>query len=81
MQAGLIQGDFHWIGNYEQCTSVKASGKNISGLGAASHDFNGRYCRAYFHADVSTKYTVLYNDDELSLERRQYSLPYDVIYW
>ena len=51
---GLLEGNVNWIGNYEQCLSVKASGKNISSLGAAKHDFDGRYCRAYFKADVST---------------------------
>ena len=53
MQAGMLNGNFHWLGNYAQCMSVKASGANVTGLEAAKHDFDGRYCRAYYPVDVS----------------------------
>ncbi|KAI0240623.1 hypothetical protein LSAT2_008625 [Lamellibrachia satsuma] len=53
LQAGLLNGNFHWLGNYEQCMYVKASGANVTGLVAAKHDFDGRYCRAYYLADTS----------------------------
>ncbi|KAI0232870.1 hypothetical protein LSAT2_016846, partial [Lamellibrachia satsuma] len=53
MQAGILNGNFHWLGNYEQCMSVKASGANVTGLEAAKHDFDGRYCRAYYRVDKS----------------------------
>ena len=51
MQSGVMNGNHHWIGEYEQCESVKATGLNISDT--AKHDFDGRYCRAFYSADVS----------------------------
>ena len=48
---GISDGAVNWVGNYESCLRVQATGKemNVSDVGVITHDFDAKYCRSYAH--------------------------------
>lgn len=50
--SGLLDGAFHWLGNYDGCLRAKATGTEMSAIGPGGevfiHDFDANYFRVYF---------------------------------
>ncbi len=60
LEAGVSVGHNHFLGNYELCKSIKATGEIVSLLddpedakGSATHQFEANYCRVYHKSNIS----------------------------
>ena len=47
--SGILEGNIHWLGSYEQCMRVKATAwTHMLNDTYLTHDFDANYCRAYW---------------------------------
>ena len=47
----MLDGNFNWLGNFDECTRVGATYENyttILGKAVGTHDFDANYCRVYY---------------------------------
>ena len=47
---GVLDGNIHWLGSYEQCMRVKATEWTVmlDNHTLITHDFDANYCRAFW---------------------------------
>ena len=43
--SGLLDGNFKWLGNFDECIAIKAM---VNNSGAISFPYEGRYCLSSF---------------------------------